>query len=980
MTAVHGWLMIVGLALAVGPLILHMLLQDKPKRLPFPALRFVMQKQQHARRSFRLRHWILLALRMGIVALVALALSRPAAATALFGSSLLLAATLLSAVGFAFLTWFWRNKLRSDDEAPTGGNRSADLSRTAAGGASTALGRYWPLGLLILILFGHLVTASLLSYQLWAGSGGPVLTGKQPVAAAIVVDTSPRMQYRADNQTRLERAQAMARSIVERLPAGSQISIIDTSPDPVGLSLDLAAAKQQIDSLGISYLTQSLPNRIRAAVRLLTDSPLEARELFLLTDLTRPGWGDPAEQRRGLELDPNIATYVLDVGIKSYENWSIDDWVLPTPSLTPGGTFQCRATIARKATLPSDEDLVRETAADYAERATDRTNREMVDGAVGPADPSNPGDARPELPTATNDFGLGAAAETPMGEPAGGMMARDLPAESRTVRVLIEKPEKGRPVYRNGETLVPTQYWERLTQVTLAPGQSMEVAFSIPDLPEGVHQGWLEVVGGDALGFDNRRYFTVSVQPAWRILLVNGPGVSDANFLEAIAPLGIREKGQANYDCQVVAGGEWNELNLNDYRVVFFLDPGPLQDSEWERLQRYVTQGGSVGMFLGHNALNAADQGSTPDPSFNAERAQTLLPGRLEAPWRRPDGTLFFDPQAWDHPIFSRIQPLRTQLEWYRLSVFMHHAIDVQESGRQAVGDATVPSAAAEGPAMDSEPMAGTILDSAPTSADSPSSDVQSRSDELSAEAAPARAVRVLATYSNNQPALIETLYGQGQFLTMTTPVTDPTRPDDGRRPWNAFSVGGDWSFPYFLLANEIALHLATAQSPPLNGLVGDSFVLPNDQPNAPEQYALFRPENQEPLDVAVEKGRVYVDFTRTPGAYRLRGVNRESVELVRGFSVNANAVQSELNRIGKPQLDGWLGLGRYLVAETEEQIQRAQGAGRLGLEFYPSLVRILAVVFIAELLFSNVFYREAPKKRTAHDIVVGSSIPEGGA
>jgi hypothetical protein len=45
-----------------------------------------------------------------------------------------------------------------------------------------------------------------------------------------------------------------------------------------------------------------------------------------------------------------------------------------------------------------------------------------------------------------------------------------------------------------------------------------------------------------------------------------------------------------------------------------------------------------------------------------------------------------------------------------------------------------------------------------------------------------------------------------------------------------------------------------------------------------------------------------------------------------------------------------------------------------VGLEFYPSLIRLLAVVFLAEMLVSNWFYREPPRKRTAHELVAGDS------
>lgn len=942
MSALHVWLMALGVGLAVGPIVLHLLLQEKPKRLPFPALRFVMAKQQHARRSFRLRHWVLMSLRVAMIALAALALSRPAAATALFGSSLLLGGTVLSGALFLFLTLYWRNKVRLQPASLRGETTAAVRSRSQSGA-------HWPLALLALVVLGHMGAALWLAYQIWQSDSGPVLTGKQPVAAALIIDTSPRMLYRKENQTRLERAQQLADAVIELLPAGSQLTIVDTSPDPVGLSLDLAAARQQVGALRISYQPQPIPNRIRAALQLLDDSPLDGRELFVITDLSRPGWTAAPGTPNQLNIDPEVSLYVIDVGAKSHENWSVEQWDLPTPAITPGGLIQVRGTIARKAINDSEEDLVREVAADRA----------RLKVAEQPP-------AEDNAPATTSSEGM-----VENGAADNATMAIDLPAEGRTIRMLFEKPETGRPVYRNGETLLPTQHWERLTQVNLAPGQSTEVAFSLPDLPEGIHHGWIEIDGGDALSFDNRRFFTVTVQPAWKALIVNGPGVSDANFLEAIAPEGVREKGQAVFDCKSIRAEQLREFNLTDYRVVFFLNPGPLNDEQWQQLYRYVSGGGSVGFFLGHNSLTTDANRSVPHPSFNQASAQRLLPGQLEAPWRQPEG-LIFEPTAWDHPVFSRMQPLRTVLMWSRLEVFMHLGLKLVRVDEKPDGPPVLDTAEDSLlPGVPDQTKDPAVPDSTSDTKPGPTDTVAKDTDKQNDDLLP-KAVRILATFSNNMPALVEATVGQGQVLLMTTPVTDPTRPDDGRRPWNSFAISDDRSFTYWLLATEIARHLATAKSANLNGLVGDSFVLPNDQANAPSKYALYRPENQEPVDVAVERGRLYLDFNDRPGAYRLRGLNNQQEVHLRGFAVNVPAGQSDLSRIGKPQLDSWLGRGRYAVAENESQIQRIQGAGRLGLEFYPSLIRLLAVAFLAEILFSNWFYREPPRKKSAQEIIVG--------
>jgi hypothetical protein len=66
-----------GLALAGIPIALHFIVRQKPRTLPFPAFRFLVQKQRTNLRKLRLRHFLLLALRVLLIAAMCLALARP---------------------------------------------------------------------------------------------------------------------------------------------------------------------------------------------------------------------------------------------------------------------------------------------------------------------------------------------------------------------------------------------------------------------------------------------------------------------------------------------------------------------------------------------------------------------------------------------------------------------------------------------------------------------------------------------------------------------------------------------------------------------------------------------------------------------------------------------------------------------------------------------------------------------------------------
>ena len=66
-----------GLAAASLPILIHLLNRRRLKRIRFPAVRFVLLSQKRISRSYRLRHWLLLALRTLAVILLALLLANP---------------------------------------------------------------------------------------------------------------------------------------------------------------------------------------------------------------------------------------------------------------------------------------------------------------------------------------------------------------------------------------------------------------------------------------------------------------------------------------------------------------------------------------------------------------------------------------------------------------------------------------------------------------------------------------------------------------------------------------------------------------------------------------------------------------------------------------------------------------------------------------------------------------------------------------
>src|SRR5262245_24894438 len=78
--------LLLGAALVGIPIVLHLIMRQRPKQLVFPALRFVHERRLANQRRLQLRHWLLLALRCGAIGLLALALARPSVASGALSS------------------------------------------------------------------------------------------------------------------------------------------------------------------------------------------------------------------------------------------------------------------------------------------------------------------------------------------------------------------------------------------------------------------------------------------------------------------------------------------------------------------------------------------------------------------------------------------------------------------------------------------------------------------------------------------------------------------------------------------------------------------------------------------------------------------------------------------------------------------------------------------------------------------------------
>ena len=243
-------ILLTGAALVGLPILLHLIMKQEPKRLPFPAFRFLVQKLKTNQRKLRLRHFLLLALRMLLIALLALTLFQP---------------TVLS-------------------------------------------------------------------------TGFVVLSGDQPVAVVLVIDTSPSMGYAdGEGKTRLEEATRRAAELVGSLPANSRVAVVetgDTTADWLPSEGDARARLRDLAERGKKGAPgPSLPvtGGIDRAYTLLRTVDAEGdgsgpyqKLVAVFTDRAAASWDaaraeELKKTRDGLP-DPKPAHAVVDVGVETPTN------------------------------------------------------------------------------------------------------------------------------------------------------------------------------------------------------------------------------------------------------------------------------------------------------------------------------------------------------------------------------------------------------------------------------------------------------------------------------------------------------------------------------------------------------------------------------------------------------------------------------------------------------------------------------------
>ena len=250
----HGLLAALGVGAAVVPILIHLLLRQKPKLVPFPAIRLLRNRRSTVVKSLQLKHLLLLLLRIAALACLGFALARPV-----------------------------------------------------------------------------------------LKMGGPLgIDSEAPVAAILIFDTSPSMEYKFEGKTRLKAAQELGAKVLEKLAEGSEVVVMDSATPTAHTPVDVNAAVGRIDRLVIQPAQRPIGQSLEAAFRALAKSEQKRCEVYVFSDMAAHSWSttDVAAVKNAYGMiDGGAAVYVLDVAPKVVRNISVSTPKLADQVVPEGGTL-----------------------------------------------------------------------------------------------------------------------------------------------------------------------------------------------------------------------------------------------------------------------------------------------------------------------------------------------------------------------------------------------------------------------------------------------------------------------------------------------------------------------------------------------------------------------------------------------------------------------------------------------------------------
>ncbi|GEM_PF-376734 len=831
-----------GLVLAGIPILLHLILRQKPKTLPFPAFRFLIQKHRSNLRKLQLRHLLLLLLRITLIAALCLALARPK----LFHESL-------------------------------------NLSR------------------------------------------------ERPVAAILIFDTSPTMDYKtSDKVSRLDEAKKRGKELLDELPDGSRVLILDTADAPLSDHGDWQTSpnemRKRIDNLKIKPGGGSVLRSIEEALRQCQfaargdDESLRSmpRLLCVISDRTLASW--PGGKQEALHDLADQLPATLE-GVQQLRSTAA-----PLTELLKGLRIKLPPPAGKdypeQALLESIETLRDRAATSQRESLTDdslqqviaksrRQARELRDTLIQQGEQKPPEIEEYRQKTLASLHGLlrhlagvqalflDVGVEQPVDVAllqialprlSDGRMQQLFAADDKFIlRVLAQS--LGKEVSTAVQCRVGKETFTK--QIDLRAGERQTIPFEIDllklNLGVGTHTLEVRLTNKDALESNNQLFAALQIRQPKRVLVLADTKAKADRFAFALQCVG--------YASEIKTVGELKGINWGGYEAAYLFGLASPGADVWRAAEDFVKKGGGLGIVPGGEEMK-------PTAYQHA-----LMPG------------------TWKQAVKKKA---KEEVEWNlkSKSIEQHPLTKPFRAWRddETIDFIKYPGLAAGYWLFERDPKKSSVL----------------------------------VTYSDkgDPPALIERLTdGPGKVIVFTTPLDERER----EVRWNDY------------IENRTSFYLVLAKLP-TQYLTGEdkgvhlNFQCGVEEPNVPlpanvrlAAYTLRGPDLIDTLAADPQAGVLRVKQATLPGNYSLENpaATGATDPVVAKFSVNLAPEENDLTRVPTSDVESLFGSGSIVTAERGADLRDLlKGQWNEPLELFPYLMILLLFVLALENLLANKFYK----------------------
>jgi hypothetical protein len=234
--------------------------------------------------------------------------------------------------------------------------------------------------------------------------------------------------------------------------------------------------------------------------------------------------------------------------------------------------------------------------------------------------------------------------------------------------------------------------------------------------------------------------------------------------------------------------------------------------------------------------------------------------------------------------------------------------------------------------------------------------------------AAPIEGSRVLLSYTNDDPALLERVFPgprAGRVLLWTTSLSrrPGTTAAEREATWTEFPLS--WSF--LALMDATVPYVAGLSGRRLNYEAGEDVVLPVEPGQRDATYLIEGPGTKPEKigETAGGGGGLLISAPPLIGDWKVTATGGGQTRPY-GFSVNVPQAETQLAPLAEPDLAVIFGgKDRVTLVDDPSKLEKVIIQGRTGRELFPWLMALILLIVTAENVLANTFYRDRPAAST---------------